>query len=80
MSIWQDSKKAALRVEEAALLPAQPRFRNGAALQAAKRMEGLRLSGPVTAALGEALPSAPRPAPAPRASRAALRHVLRNRR
>ncbi len=87
MNTLQDSRRAALNLEEAALLPAMPRknVAGSAALQTALRsaqaMAGKKTGNTVDAAsLAEkpapAQPVASRPAPL---SRAALHHALRRR-
>ena len=85
MTQWKETRRAALDVEQAALLPALPRKRrmgNAAlrwALRAAEAMEEKQLSNPVSASipLAEAAPTMPGTAPRRGASRAALNHVLR---
>lgn len=87
MNILQDSRRAALNLEEAALLPAMPR-KNAAgsaalqtALRSAQAIEGKKTGNAVAAASLVEKPvcaqsAASRPAPL---SRAALHHVLRRR-
>ena len=58
MSLWKDAQSPALKTEEAALMTALPRhMAQGAALKtvlrAGKRMEEMRLSGPVAAGAGD---------------------------
>lgn len=88
MNAMQDSRRAALNIEEAALLPAMPRKRMAgsaalqSALRAAQAMDGKTTGNAVTV-------NAPTPSPpsdttatspaAPPASRAALHHVLQRR-
>lgn len=87
MNILQDSRRAALNLEEAALLPAMPRknVAGSAALQTALRsaqaMEGKKTGNAVDAASlvekpASAQSAASRPAPL---SRAALHHALQRR-
>ena len=86
MNAMQDSRRAALNVEEAALLPAMPRKHpaGGAALQSALRA-AQAIAGKTTGsevAVDSALPaSVPKATSAalPAPSRAALHHALRRR-
>lgn len=85
MSQVHASRRAALNIEEAALLPALPRKRGagGAALQAAllaaEAMEEKHLSNAVSGRIAPAGAGGPAPGPADRGNvaRAALNHVLR---
>ena len=86
MNAMQDSRRAALNLEEAALLPAMPRKRMAgsaalqSALRAAQAMDG-KTTGNAVAVTAAALPPqmAPTSPAAPPASRAALHHALRRR-
>lgn len=88
MNAMQDSRRAALNIEEAALLPAMPRKRMAgsaalqSALRAAQAMDGkttsnaVAVNGPVSAPPSDAAATSP---VVPPASRAALHHVLQRR-
>ena len=83
MSQLNEARRAALNVEEAALLPALPRSRSvGAALRtalrAAEAMNEMQVSNAVSAQAGQASPAQEQAAGYRRAgSRAALHHILR---
>lgn len=83
MSQLNEARRAALNVEEAALLPALPRSRSAGAalrtaLRAAEAMEEMRVSNAVSAQTGQASPPQEQATGYRRAgSRAALHHILR---
>ena len=85
MSVLEDSRRTAMNIEEAALLPAQSRrtLAGGAALQSilcpARAMDGMTLSNMVSTAAPPASPALPAialSATSARYRRAALHHVL----
>lgn len=84
MSLMNDMHRAALSVEEAALLPALPKNRTGSAalrtaMRAAEAMEEMCLSNAVDARIAAegAFPAQGAPTYRRAGSRAALHHVLR---